>query len=987
MSRPVGISAGGVGLLTAWVGGATIARLTGSTPVVIVLAAGLVLFAAAVLAGLFTLRSIVVGEMAMPQSVTQGERFTLSLEVGARRPVWIELRIGEHVISGGWVSDGTFVGQGVIERRGAVDSVDVRVRSAGALGLLWWVRRFDVGVDESIVAARLDQRHVAIERSVSGENGDSRGALGAIAGETDGVRPWREGDSEKFVHWASTVRVGELVVHDRRGDAAEVWIVRARSGTPAPDLEAGAARSALEQGLKARARVGVAVGDGEIVPIADATAAAHWSAFADLGPAAQVAPTRKWRRSPPEPETTASVAARWWAAAATFVALAMLSGALGFGRLITLVAGIGILAGAAVSARSVNTGGQPSALTRGLVGAGALFALSLVVAASGKLNDLIGFMRGPLAQVLMILIVLHGFECHDRRTIRVGLGISSIVVMYASGFRVDDGIGWWLLVWAICFGIALSKLSDPTQRSAARSPAARLEIARWSLTATAVGGGLAATAAILIAIPVPTGPANLSLPTLIGDIGDLALPGVIAGPDGEPRDGGDEPSDEPSRAPAGQAGGYTGFAQQMDTSVRGELSDEVVMRVRAPKPDFWRGQTFARFDGRSWYADEEIGVRRDGPNIGIRSGIGDIEVADDVEIEQFVQTYYLEVDMPNLVFHANRPVQVIVDADVWTRPDGAIRASTVLPEGSIYTVVSARPQIDVEMLDRQGLIGPGLTDLGRLALGRYLELPDSTSSETVALANELAVDQTSTYGVVRAYERWISQNVEYDLDAPLPAPGEDAVHDFLFDSQLGFCEQIASSLTIMLRTQGVPARLVTGYLPGTRDRIAGVFEVKSSDAHAWVEVWFPETGWQAFDPTASVPLSANSKIDSVGSDLAEGAAVYVGENRLQIALAVGIGLLALAALGTIRELRYRRRRGRWGLLQDRFSGAAENLGVRRGSPNPRLATAWTHLDDAEVARLVAQCLDRVAFDPSFADDAEVFAETRKLVGSLPRSPR
>ena len=87
----------------------------------------------------------------------------------------------------------------------------------------------------------------------------------------------------------------------------------------------------------------------------------------------------------------------------------------------------------------------------------------------------------------------------------------------------------------------------------------------------------------------------------------------------------------------------------------------------------------------------------------------------------------------------------------------------------------------------------------------------------------------------------------------MPAEGVDAVDDFLFVSQRGFCEQIASALTVMLRSQGVPARLATGYLPGERDRVSGVWKVRASDAHAWVEVWFPETGWEAFDPTASVP--------------------------------------------------------------------------------------------------------------------------------------
>ena len=125
----------------------------------------------------------------------------------------------------------------------------------------------------------------------------------------------------------------------------------------------------------------------------------------------------------------------------------------------------------------------------------------------------------------------------------------------------------------------------------------------------------------------------------------------------------------------------------------------------------------------------------------------------------------------------------------------------------------------------------------------------------------------------------------------------------------------------------------------------------------------------------------------VGSDLAEGAATYVEEDRLQIALAVAIGLLLVAAMSAIRELRYRRRRGRWGLLQDRFHLAATDRGAVAGSPNPRLAAVWTDADDAATALLVAERLDRVAFDPTFADDGTVFMETRKLVGSLPRRPR
>ena len=235
----------------------------------------------------------------------------------------------------------------------------------------------------------------------------------------------------------------------------------------------------------------------------------------------------------------------------------------------------------------------------------------------------------------------------------------------------------------------------------------------------------------------------------------------------------------------------------------------------------------------------------------------------------------------------------------------------------------------------------------------------------------------------------MSDNVEYDLDAPLPDAGEDAVHDFLFDSQLGFCEQIASSLTVMLRTQGVPARLATGYVAGTRDQISGVFEVRASDAHAWVEVWFPGTGWQAFDPTAAVPLSADAEIESVGADLAAGLGGYVGDHPMQIVLVIagGIGALAVGPIGS-RAAVERRRRGRWGSLQDRFAAVrGADAAPHRWRRNPALAAAWTGADDEAVARLVAERLDRVAFDPSFVDEDGVFADTRKLVGTLRATDR
>ena len=105
---------------------------------------------------------------------------------------------------------------------------------------------------------------------------------------------------------------------------------------------------------------------------------------------------------------------------------------------------------------------------------------------------------------------------------------------------------------------------------------------------------------------------------------------------------------------------------------------------------------------------------------------------------------------------------------------------------------------------------------------------------------------------------WIATHTQYSLNPPRLGAGEDAVEQFLFEDQRGFCEQIATSLVVMLRSVGIPARLTAGYAAGRRNPFSGLYEVRASDAHAYAEVLFPGVGWQAFDPTADVPLAGES---------------------------------------------------------------------------------------------------------------------------------
>jgi len=131
-----------------------------------------------------------------------------------------------------------------------------------------------------------------------------------------------------------------------------------------------------------------------------------------------------------------------------------------------------------------------------------------------------------------------------------------------------------------------------------------------------------------------------------------------------------------------------------------------------------------------------------------------------------------------------------------------------------------------------------------------------------------------------------------------------------------------------------------------------------------------------------VPLSADAEIESIGADLAAGIGSFVGEQPMRVVLMIAGAFAMLVAVRVARLAVERRRRGRWGILQDRFATLASRRGAAAAGTNPTLATAWTSDDDAEVARLVAERLDRVAFDPTFADADDVFRDTRKLVSTL-----
>ncbi|HYZ46549.1 MAG TPA: transglutaminase domain-containing protein, partial [Actinomycetota bacterium] len=337
---------------------------------------------------------------------------------------------------------------------------------------------------------------------------------------------------------------------------------------------------------------------------------------------------------------------------------------------------------------------------------------------------------------------------------------------------------------------------------------------------------------LFLVTPQPSSARGLAMPFSLGggigaaSAGGIVNPGFTAGETGR-----------------SSAASYHGFSNSLDLRVRGDLSDDLVMRVRASAPAMWKGMIFDNYSGVTWTGEGEEATPLGGAppyayppafrSLGPRATV--------------TQTFYVEVEQPNVVFAAGQPDNVWIEGGVAVDDLGGLRTPATLTPGAVYSVVSTRGAAGRAELRRA---------TGELPdrLGRYLQLPAALPPRVGELARRITAGASNDLDRVLAIESYLRSNFRYSIDSPVPPPGRDAVDHFLFDAKVGFCEQFASATAVMLRTLGIPARVVAGYAVGRRNPFTGLYEVRASDAHSWVEVWFPGgLGWYEFDPTFDVP--------------------------------------------------------------------------------------------------------------------------------------
>jgi transglutaminase-like putative cysteine protease len=308
-------------------------------------------------------------------------------------------------------------------------------------------------------------------------------------------------------------------------------------------------------------------------------------------------------------------------------------------------------------------------------------------------------------------------------------------------------------------------------------------------------------------------------------------------------------------------------SRSMEFSGPVKLTDLPIMDIESPSGRYWRSHTYDAYLGWGWlntdddtltlvagsdqlltqpvYSEREILTQ----TVTLRGDLGmgqALTAAGDplvmgVPVQAVVSYMTTTVDVDSLG-PSSRGAPELSGASLLYTPQG-------MPAGTSYTARSSLSEVTIEALRQAG------SDYPAWVLTRYLQLPESLPGRVRKLAEEVTSGMATPYDRVVAVEAYL-RRIAYSLEIQGPEPGQDGVDYFLFQEKRGYCTYYASSMVVLLRAAGIPARYAEGF---SRDQaVRGVYHIVERDSHAWPEVFFPQYGWIEFEPTASRSLTSRS---------------------------------------------------------------------------------------------------------------------------------
>lgn len=264
-----------------------------------------------------------------------------------------------------------------------------------------------------------------------------------------------------------------------------------------------------------------------------------------------------------------------------------------------------------------------------------------------------------------------------------------------------------------------------------------------------------------------------------------------------------------------------------------ELSPTVRFTVVSPERSYWRADSYNRYTGTGWVRSGEP-TPYDAARLSAPPG----------ESTRVTQVFRVE-SATSVMPAAWRPLAVDgLSGETEVTSEYGLSPTRTLESGDRYEVVSAVSTATAEDLTR------ATTDDPPSIAERYTQLPSSTPTRVAERTDDIVGGIDNRYAAARRIEQYLEGNKEYSLD--VERPDGNVADSFLFEMEKGYCTYYATTMAVMLRTQGIPARVSVGYTPG--QQVADTeYVVRGYDSHAWVEVYFPGEGWARFDPTPAGP--------------------------------------------------------------------------------------------------------------------------------------
>lgn len=498
-----------------------------------------------------------------------------------------------------------------------------------------------------------------------------------------------------------------------------------------------------------------------------------------------------------------------------------------------------------------------------------LIAIGMLIVLAVFFNNLVGSLndtRLVLAELLIQLQVLHSFDLPRRKNLGYSMVIGLILLGAAGTLSQTLAFAPLLLVFLI-IGLPVLVLdyrsrlgfdnSPETNSSQKKSLYSALPLRRLTLFFAIILSLGLVIFALMPRFPsyqvqnFPVGGAEtLEDEGFDNNDRDIANSGYVQEGEGnEEGEGGSSSGGEGS--PVEGAGEmsqdfYYGFSNQINQNLRGELKPRVVMRLRSQADGWIKVLAFDHYTGEGWEIEKED-PKRDisRPSWSYRFRLS--TPSTQAQTERVVQTYTVTNQLPNLIPALPNARDIYFPTrEIAVDPHGSIQSPVPLGEGLTYTVISKVPYRDRAALRNAGDNYP------EFIRDNYLQVPPEIENRIRQQGEALLADSSqpleANYEKVLYLAQAIKQNYQLQPDIPFLEEDQDLVETFLFDWEGGYPDHFSSTLTIMLRSLGIPARLATGFSTGEFNPFTGLYVIRNTDAFALTEVYFPNYGWLPFDP-------------------------------------------------------------------------------------------------------------------------------------------